>query len=411
MFWIFSLALAFLPFAFGRVTFEVGIVTLNPYIVGMCLVVFVAGVRWMIGLQKGFVGIQDVFILLLAATYLVSTMLADNIIDAGYLAFHALFIPIVSYFAVRIALQSNQQYEYALKLFVVSVFLFSVYFIITYFILETREKVLGIPPIGVATLTVSALMMAINMKDSRMIRWAGVVILVAFLLTFSRAYILILLFAPLLWKWVRKGRSAGIVIVFLLSTLLLTVVVSYEPEIFRPAQFDKSVEFSAKRLINMDFLLGTIYGRALSYRDGIDSFLESPIIGNGLFSGKYMVTQHNFHVEWLQYGGLIGYILYALTIIYHATRMRRLAQYDHWIAANIVVMILVLANSVTNGLMHGLMPYMFFLLMGLNEARLGIGKNAKQGFSSQNSRKKIHIESARILHSARSSQYQQNKIK
>jgi hypothetical protein len=87
MFWLFSLSLAFLPFAFGLGNFEVGIITLNPFIAGMCLVVLIAAVRWMFGSQRGFVGVHDTFILLLAFTYLVSKFLADNIIYAGYLAF------------------------------------------------------------------------------------------------------------------------------------------------------------------------------------------------------------------------------------------------------------------------------------------------------------------------------------
>nr|MDA3868644.1 hypothetical protein [Gammaproteobacteria bacterium] len=169
--------------------------------------------------------------------------------------------------------------------------------------------------------------------------------------------------------------------------------------------YDKEIEFSAERLTNVDFLLGTIYGRALSYRGGIDSFLASPIFGNGLFRGEYMVTQHNFHVEWLQYGGMIGYILYAVVLISHAIRMRRSAQRDHWIAANLVTMILILANCVTNGLMHGVMPYVLFLLMGLNEARFRINNKATEiSVDDSESRcidEMAHIDSIRILNFAR----------
>ncbi len=377
MFWIFSFSLAFLPFSFGLANFEVGIVTLTPYIVGMVLVVILAALRWPFRPEAAFIGRHDVLMLLLAVTYLATTLLADDVVDAGFLAFHSLFIPIMTYFAAKAAIMTERDYEYAQKFFVVSVFVFSIYFMTVLFAAEVRTKVLGVPPIGIATLTASALVIAINVKTSRVICWMGFIIAAALLLTYSRAYILSILFAPLVWLLVRRGYATAVVSSFLVATLLLTLAVAYSGETFRPASFDKTVEFSIERLTNIDFLLGTTYGRAQAYRSGIEQFLSAPVFGRGLVTGEYMVTQHNFHVEWLEYGGGVGYLLYAALLIMHAMRMAALARWDRWVAANFVVMLLVLTNGITNGLMHGVMPYMLFLLMGFNEARFRIDAKVK----------------------------------
>lgn len=375
MFKIFLITIGFLPFSYGIGNFEIGVVTLNPYIAGIVLVFLYGLFGLVMGYSRSLVGGHDVFLIMLAFTFLASTVLADNVLEAGFLAFHALFVPIITYFSVRAIIVNDGRYISVVQVFVISVTAFALYYIYHFLLVESRVKVLGLPPIGVATLTSAALIFAFGMRNRVFVKPMLAVLAVALLLTLSRAYLLSMLLIPVLWRLLKKRKSIPVFLVFMVSGLLLTVVVAYNAEHFRPVHYDKSLEFTADRLTDINFLLGTIYGRAVSYKEGIDAFLSAPLFGHGLFKGEYMVTQHNFHIEWLQYGGMIGYLLYFMVLYIHVKRMEKVAAMDQWIGLGLLAMFVILANSLTNGIMHGIMPLVLFMVMGLNEARLYILKN------------------------------------
>ncbi|MGA7799798.1 MAG: hypothetical protein WCC36_03225, partial [Gammaproteobacteria bacterium] len=101
----------------------------------------------------------------------------------------------------------------------------------------------------------------------------------------------------------------------------------------------------------------------------LEDFANHPIFGTGIFRGDKAIVRHNFHVEWLEYAGLSGYILWIVLFLYHYRRFGELARKDRYVAANLLVILLILADGVTNPFTVGVMPVFAFLAMGLNEAR------------------------------------------
>ena len=112
-----------------------------------------------------------------------------------------------------------------------------------------------------------------------------------------------------------------------------------------------------------------LYWRAFSYHEGIANFSSAPVFGVGLYKGEVYVTRHNFHVEWLEYGGIVGYLLYTGSFLLHFLSFSAYATFDRFIAINLLILLVILSNSFTNGFMHGIMPYIAFVIIGFNEAR------------------------------------------
>lgn len=364
--------LAWLPFFKGFLQIQIGIVTFNPYALGMIMFALAAAVRVTVGRKRYGFTTTDAAIALLCLVFLVSTMFSDQLIRTGYLAFHALFIPVISYFALKAFVKSEQQYRQAVAFFVAGVAVFGLIAIIQFLSVHQRVSVLGIPFIGVATFTLSALLVIVYSGPPRSILKVGLAALlfVAFFVTFSRAYLLYLLVTPILFRLIRRGHAAKLILGLFIASLSLTLLVAYNADRFRPTHFNQATVNTSKRLTSVSDWKAAIYGRAIDYRAGLETFLEHPLFGVGIQRGEYMVTQHDFQVEWLEYGGIVGYLLYTAVFLLHFSRLGRRANDDRMSAVGLLAILVIMGNSVTNGFMHGIMPYMVFLLMGLNEARL-----------------------------------------
>lgn len=370
MFALMLVAIALLPFCYGFGEFELGVVTLNPYVLSMVLLSVGVFFQWIIGVRRGGVDLKDIPMILLATTYLVSTLLSENVLEAGFLAFHALFVPITTYFVVRTIVDSEKRYTLTVWVFFLSVVGLALAAISAYLVSSSRGAVVGLPPIGMATVSVAALVCAFPYWKQGFKRLLGGIVFSGFLLTFSRAYLVALLLAPLVFKGFKRANALYLFSAFLVSTLLATTLVSFNAEVFRPLDYDKAVESTSSRLTDMNFLLGSLYGRALTYREGLEGFLEAPAFGEGFSKGEFMVTQHNFHVEWLQYGGLAGYLLYAYVLFSFFSRAAKFVRRDLLVGVNTMAVFLLLFNSLTNGLMHGIMPTVLFLVLALTESRI-----------------------------------------
>ena len=370
-FGLYCLTLAWLPFSAGFLQIEIGVVTFNPYLFGMLGLVLVVGARILLGGLKRMFTARDLLVLALGCAFLFSTLQAPDLMEAGFLGFHALFVPIVSYFVARGMVRTEEEYRIAWRFFLVGLVAFGIVGIVEYTAVQGRTHVVSVPPIGAATLLIVAVLGLFLLKSWHWaIRWSALAASsAALVLTFSRTYLVALLVAPVLWYWIRRGGAGYLVGVLIVGTLAATLLVTHNAEWFRPTAYDKNAEYSAERITSMDFWKGSIYGRALAFQAGLEEFERHPIAGGGLRKGEKMVTQHNFHIEWLEYGGLIGYALYAAVFVAHFFAMRRLARVDRFCAANLLIISLIVMNAVTNGFMHGLMPYVAFLLMGLNETR------------------------------------------
>lgn len=187
----------------------------------------------------------------------------------------------------------------------------------------------------------------------------------------SRGYIVLIALTPILYRVVRRGWGLGLLLSFMLTTLAVTVVLTDQPELSKPeGKFSTQFENSLERITNPDYWKMGLYSRLLTFRSSIRNFEENPIFGTGL---KTLVgtatTVHNVHLEWLEYGGFIGYGLFFSVFGLHFWSTARFAKADPLVAANLVIVLVILLNGLTNGFMHGVMPYVAFIVMGFNEAR------------------------------------------
>lgn len=371
------LIVASLPFSMGVLQFEVGIVTLNPYTLGITAAGLVAIIGCAMGAFRFRGGAEDVVIALLGASFLLSTLRAPDIVEAGYLAFHGVFIPIATYFAVKTLIRTTEEYHKVLVSFVAGATGFALYGLVQFLQNPQRLFVLDLPPISAAALMTAALIVVIYFDWWR--RPLGLVsafaLFAGLLATFSRGYLVLLLLTPLFFRMFRRGHATkamvGMLAASLVGTLLL--VQSYEMFQVRVAEQEQKQEQTAQRITEVEFWMSSLYGRARYYALGLEEFAKSPIIGNGFHKGfasrdGAAVVWHNFHVEWLEYGGIAAYLLYAAVFILHFRGVARAARYQPAFAVNLTVLFTILVNGLTNSFTAGISPTLGFLFMALDRA-------------------------------------------
>lgn len=374
IFRIFCFLLFLLPFS-KTFEFELSSVTFSLYTVGLLVMLPIA--LWREILMRRPYGFRpvDVAIVILGLTFFQSTLLSDDMRQSGFLAFHALFIPIVSYVVVKSMIHTERQYRGALSAVQAGLFLFAIATVVMYLKQGQRPFVFNIPPIGVATL----FCMAIVQLLFGYTYWNGLRVIallaacLALVVTFSRVYLLL---TCLSFVVVRLTRSRWVVPMWLTAfvfTLILTIMatVMINPGVL-PREAKANVN-TWERITDSESYTRALSIRVYNYRLALAGFLKNPLFGSGMQKGEGgMITPHNFHVEWLAYGGMIGYVVYAAVFLLHVVAVRREVRTDRWLAANLATLFIVLMNSLTNGFMHGIMPSVAFVVMGLNEARLNL---------------------------------------
>ena len=364
--------LGILPFSQGIGGIEIGIVTFYSFTLGILLLSIVAVPRISKSMFMGKISPTDKWLFLLALAYLISALSSNNIIESGHLAFNAIFIPILTYIAIQYLVRTEEDWQKVFIMYMIGTILFSVVVIAEFIAIQKRVYVLNMQYISAATLLAVPLVSLVSLGLWRRWYWlfGYILLLIAFSATLSRMYMVVLLVSPFVYTGIRKGFAVHILVVFLVSTLSLTLLIASAPELVKHERYYKEENNTIDRVINIENWKRSLFVRATVFREGLDRFVENPLIGVGLHKGELMITQHNFNVEWLEYGGILGYLLYAGAFIAHFRHARLLAQTDQYIATNLTLVIAILANSSTNGLMHGVMPIVIMLLMGLTEARI-----------------------------------------
>jgi len=367
-----GLVVAILPFSDAIGNIEIGIITFYSFTLGILLLNIIAIPKIFRTLLLGKVSPTDKWLLMLSLSYLISTLSANNVVESGHLAFNAIFVPILTYIAMHYLVRNEQEWQKVFVMFLISIILFSVVVTAEFIVVQKRVSVLNMQYISAATLFAVPLVSLISLKLWRRWYWlVGYILLLAgFFATLSRMYMVVLLFTPFIYVGIRKGFSLHILVIFLASTLSLTLLLASAPELVKHEQYFKEENNTIDRVINIENWKRSLFVRASVFREGLNIFADHPLIGVGLRKGELMITQHNFNVEWLEYGGILGYLLYAGAFITLFRRARVLARSDRYIATNLTLVIVILANSSTNGLMHGVMPIVIMLLMGLTEARI-----------------------------------------
>jgi len=174
--------------------------------------------------------------------------------------------------------------------------------------------------------------------------------------------------------------------VFLIASLIGTVLLAVIPSgaRYRMSEKSKQEEYvigkSSARLVSIEHWKQSLTRRAAVLNAGFKDFLSSPIVGTGYqnYLDRFGIfSPHNFHVEWLAYGGLLGYLLYVTFIIHHFCRVNGSTLPDP-LAANLTALLIIFINALTNSFTNGLIPVVGFLIMGLSQAYLNISKQKNQ---------------------------------
>jgi O-antigen ligase len=368
--------LAWLPFSVGAATFEVGPVTLTLYIVGVLLLIPVALFRALFSAGPYGFRLIDLQIILLCGAYLTSTLLSRDPRGTGYLAVHAILIPVCSYFVTKTLVRTDAEYRRGIAALVAGFSCFGLLSCAAFVAsgMAVRVRFLSRDAIAISTMSITALIALAAFRSSPPL-WrvaAGAANVSGLAASMARSYLVLLVAAPALWRAVRSGFALVLLLLLLIVSLAGTLFLSWNPDLMKARGWNPGRENSAERLTNIEYWKEGLHGRLLTFRESLRQFEAAPIFGTGMRppDDQQASTVHNFHLEWLEYGGLTGYLLYAGLLLAHFAAARRAARTDPWCAANLTCMLLILANGLTNGMMHGIMPYVLFLLLGFNEARL-----------------------------------------
>lgn len=368
-----SLCIVLFSLPFSKVTpsFEIIIVTFNSYTIGILFLAFCALLYDMSPAGNYRFSLVELFMIVFCCTYFVTTILSKTMITSGRLAFHAVFIPVVSFFAIKSLITSDSEFKKALAVFIGSIALFAVIGTVEVGLNESRGKILEILPIGVSTMAVFAVC---NLMYSGW--WKKYLGLIAFPLTFfllvitySRAYIVGIIISPIIYGIIRRGYAIVILSLLIFTTFLFTIFLTANSSYFKPESDDRRKAKTSARVSDIQSWKQSFYDRAQAFEASYKRFKKNFFFGTGLRTGDNKTTVHNFHLEWLEYGGIFGYLVCLSIFFSYFGLNASLAKKDAFAASNLCVVTLILLNSFTNGIMHGLMPYFIFVAIGFSEAR------------------------------------------
>ncbi|WP_022661408.1 O-antigen ligase family protein [Paucidesulfovibrio longus] len=383
-----SLVFTYFPFSWGGPSVELGIVTFNPYSLGLLFFAFVGLLRFVLRRVQLPLSFTDLLLMGVSAVYLLGTLRSADVADSGFLAYNFIFLPVLSFYIIRLLIDDQAEYRTLTRFMIVGLVVFAGMAVASWAQTGMRATPLDTPPIGTATLMVFAICLIMGSDSVPKGFRTGLALfcLLAMFLTFSRVFLVILAVAPLCHVLIRKGKSVTLYLGFFIATLLLTLALLLYAHYVQPDRtiFTPEERRTEERLTSVENWKKSIYGRVSQFSAGLNSFLQRPFLGVGLYRGEQVITQHNFHVEWLEYSGVIGYMFYMLFILSHAARMTDLARTDGPIRWQMLLILLVLNNCLFNGIMHGYMPHVIFISMGLNEARAAfLRRQAEQGLDAE----------------------------
>lgn len=347
------------------VKFEAGGITIDLFMILLFLAALVAVIGLVLGRYRFTPNWTDFWVFVLGLSFLKSTWAAEDLMESGYLVLHSLYLPILLYALIRVLVVSGRGLAWLLGAGLGMGLITAGTAIWVAVTTGTRPFVFDVAPIGAASLIASVLIVGIALRwYSTLVKGLTLAFLASGLLaTFSRIFILMVVFVPAMLKFVRSGRLRALFIFVWAASLLVTLVITTQGPSLEPAEVEKEEIRSMARIFNWDTYEHALYGRAFSYREGLETFRQYPFFGTGMTRDDTGATRHNFHIQWLEYGGLVGYFAYLMVFLSFLGRYssRSISRFE---AGAGVAMLIILANGVTNGFMHGVMPNAAFFLMG-----------------------------------------------
>ena len=368
-----------LPFSL-LVKLEFGIITFTIYLLFLLLLIPILLIKFFDKNSHYNFSIVDTLLILLCLIYFSSTILSADIVGSGYMTFHALFIPVVSYAVNKGLIDNYKNSDDYIKYLVISITIYELLCVLQFLVSAPSQRIdiLGWDQIAQATFALTAIAYLVygGVIKRKTIRMIFIVInLSGLVITLSRAYILVLLVTPLLYFIVKKGLGTILFILILVTSLSVTILFTNNPEILKNKKWDPKYENTIERIRNIEYWKYGMYTRFKSFYKSFNSFKRNPILGTGMKRKIYGATTHNLHLEWLEYGGILGYLFYALVFIVTIARANKWSLNDPIVNSSIVIAIAIWVNGLTNGIMHGVMPYAIFIVIGIIENRNKLSKD------------------------------------
>lgn len=371
---LFLLCLAWLPFD-KALAIDVGFMTITPYYVGIVVLSCLTVMQIVLDRERFRLTATDVALVIVCVMYLCSTLLSDLPRTAGLLAFNGIFIPTLTYFVSKTLLQDEAVLLRALAAFGVGVAILAFVALIQFVAFPERPKPFGQDGVSMSTLAVLPLMVGLyGMPPRRKLVRAILVLggVLAIGVSISRAYWIFVVISPALFWFFMRGRALLVSSAILFLSLVITLMVTLDKSFVAPVSINYREDKGIQRVLDPDHWKAAIYNRAvLMYEPSMDSIKQHPIFGRGLYIAKYQqTTTHNLHLEWLESGGLLGYLAFLALYLAHFRYLSRRGRGDALACAIGVASLGILMNGVTNGIMHSVMPTCAMLCLGLTAARL-----------------------------------------
>jgi len=367
-------SLAWLPFDKTLVV-DLGFITVTPYYIAIVFLFGVAVVRVVRRRVRFRVGGTDVAIVIVCVMYFCSTMLADRPRVAGLLAFEGIFIPTLTYFVSKALLATEGVMFRAIKGYGLSVLVIAVVAVLAFISNPERSEPFGRDGVALSSLAVLPLMIGLYGLPNKSRALRGLLVaagLIAIAVSIARAYWIFVLVSPVLFYLLLRGRAFMVGAAMLAVSFALTLAVTLDKSLVEPVSISSREDQGIERVLNPNHWKAAIYNRvALMYEASVESFIESPFFGKGLFVPAYQATTtHNLHLEWLESGGVFGYLAFLAVYLAHFRQLSRYGKGDALACAIGLASLGILVNGVTNGIMHSVMPTCAMLFVGLTAGRL-----------------------------------------
>lgn len=349
--------------------------TFTLFSIGIISCASVLFIKIIVGKIKFVANSIDILVLFLCTFYSIKGLLSIDYKSSCFFTLHGIIIPAIVYFCTKTLLTNKQTTTKFCYFYTFGTVILSIYMAMNIMLYGRLNSVGGITSISGATYLFLGLCIAIYIiyNQNKLAKIVSIFLnAIGFISTLSRMYTLALFVMIFMKNIFRKTNIAAGYIILMLMTLIVTLVLTSKM-IHLSVQVSREqiteMEHGADRLTNMDSIKYALAGRIEEYNRGMELFYKSPITGAGIQRGLANITQHNVHVAWLAYGGIVGYAIYFSIFLIFFLRITNKDKSDGIIFVGTATTFAVILNSLTNGIMHGAMPIVAFLAMGMTTAQ------------------------------------------
>ncbi len=380
-----NILLLILPFKNTLMQYEISGVTLNQYSAGLIALTIVIFFKLLHRRLRYQFELLDLLMIAFAVFCLTFFYTSSDIIKSSRVYLHTVFLPFLSYVIIKIIITDKNKYISAKNHIIVSLFVFSVLSIVNWIGTGGRAGLEGANILAERSLLILTIFFLLSNRSLIQIPLV-VTKFAAFVLGFSRSYLVSFVISPIFYYIFKRGyfRSCIILISFfsLIFTLTLAIWYSDKTQGIRKLEAEMQREYKdnysqarmgVTRVTDLRQWEKRFYSSGSVWALDLKNFLDNSIIGSGI-GDTYVTTNassHNLHVQLLAYNGIIGYLLFHAIFILGFPRgiikcKENVLNRD--IIFFSILMMILYVNGITNGLFHGSFNKILFLAMGFSIA-------------------------------------------